>query len=215
MESNLKIFESRIVDKNSSIIFICGHSGSGKSTFAEVLAKELGYKHINVDHFCFDICRDEEFLKVATEEIGEHIYDENGQLCKPFEIGSQVLYNRNGRAQKCAKLFFDNVDKKLQELMTEGACVVEWFALPLLKIWQGNSLKVLVNVSDEQVRIKRIMDRKPIRESVLREREKAGVDYEESDFDIVFINDGSREQMAMATGMLGEVIGECNYDERN
>ena len=206
MESNLKVNRTQISDVNGNIVFICGHSGSGKSTFAEVLAKELGYKHINVDHFCFDVCRDEEFLKVATEEIGEHIYDENGQLVKSFEIGSQVLYNRNGRAQKCAKIFFDNVEIKLRELTAEGPCVVEWFALPLLKVWQGNSLKVLVNVSDEQVRIKRIMDRKPIPESMLREREKARVEYDIDDFDVVFNNDGSKEEMIQAVVGLRSII---------
>lgn len=206
MESNLKVNKTQISDVNGNIVFICGHSGSGKSTFAEVLAKELGYKHINVDHFCFDVCRDEEFLKVATEEIGEHIYDENGQLVKSFEIGSQVLYNRNGRAQKCAKIFFDNVEIKLRELTAEGSCVVEWFALPLLKVWQGNSLKVLVKVSDEQVRIKRIMDRKPILESMLREREKARVEYDIDDFDVVFNNDGSKEEMLQAVVGLRSII---------
>jgi dephospho-CoA kinase len=185
------------IKKMNNIILVSGHSGSGKSTFAKMLAESLSYKYINVDNFCFKCCHSQEFLNIAQQEIDEYLYDENNELRKNFEIGCQVLYKRDSQAKNSARYFFDYIQQEIISRANEP-CVVEWFGLPLLDIWESNAVKVLVEISDDETRIQRLLSRGKISAEMLKEREKAGVDYSKYKFDAIIKNDGNFDDLTQS-----------------
>lgn len=62
------------------VIGITGKSGSGKTTFASLLAKKLNCKHIDVDQIGHEALYRPEVLDVLYEKFGTEILDENGNL---------------------------------------------------------------------------------------------------------------------------------------
>lgn len=62
------------------VIGITGKSGSGKTTFASLLAKELKYKYIDVDKIRHEAIFRPEILDTSCEKFGTEILDKNGQL---------------------------------------------------------------------------------------------------------------------------------------
>lgn len=202
----IQICNENIKKANNRLIFVCGHSGSGKSTFAEMLAEYLNYKYVNVDNFCFKCCYDEEFLKIAKKEINEYLYDENNELRKKFEIGCQVLYKRDGQAQNSATYFFNYIQDEIIA-RTNEPCVVEWFGLPLIDTWKMNAVKVLVKISNDEIRVKRLLSRGKITAEMLEERERASVDYSKHKFDVIIKNDGNLNDLAQLVEEFATVLG--------
>ena len=62
------------------IIGITGKSGSGKTTFASLLAKELKCRHIDIDKIGHEAIFRPEILDTLCEKFGTEILDENGKL---------------------------------------------------------------------------------------------------------------------------------------
>ena len=49
-----------------SLILVTGRSGSGKSTFAKLLAERLGYKYLDIDKIGHSLYDDKEIMAKAV-----------------------------------------------------------------------------------------------------------------------------------------------------
>ena len=65
--------------KNPNII-ITGTPGVGKTTHAELLARETGFKHLSINQ----IAKEEGFYEGRDEELGTWVVDEDKVCIGPF-----------------------------------------------------------------------------------------------------------------------------------
>lgn len=76
------------------VIGITGRSGSGKTTFASLLAKKLNCKHIDIDKIGHLALYRPEVLDILCKKFGTEILDENGNLDRK-KMGDIVFTQRH------------------------------------------------------------------------------------------------------------------------
>lgn len=77
-----------------NVIGITGKSGSGKTTFASLLAKELKCKHIDIDKIGHEAIFRPEILDTLCEKFGTEILDEHGKLDRK-KMGDIIFTQRH------------------------------------------------------------------------------------------------------------------------
>lgn len=113
-------------DKYHNILFVTGHSGSGKTTFVDFLAKSYG-EYMNVIHldaYCCENSGDED-----DKEFTEYL-------------------KTNKRSVRTADIFYDFSEKQFEK---GKAVVVEGFQLLYLQDWEIRKETPMVILTDNAV----------------------------------------------------------------
>ena len=174
------------------IVYITGKSGSGKSTFSKLLAKELNYKYIDVDDIGHKVYEYPEIMEKAYQLFGTDINNELGKFDRK-KLGQIVFSERHSeRVKAFSDLTWEYMKKLLDDEIVDNS-VVDWILLPHTKYWANNALRILVKPQDEDLRFKKLMARDNITEEYVKLRDKASIEYNESEFDFVFTNDYNEE----------------------
>ncbi len=168
------------------LIFICGKSGSGKSTFAKRIADKLNFKYVNVDDIAHDFYAQPQFLSNISKLFGESVFDEDGFNRKKL---GEIVFSKveDGAVKEFNALSFQFIKSRLEPLLHENA-VVDWLLLPKTQFWDCNALKILIKSQDEEMRLEKILQRDKISKEYLLLRESASIIYDEKDFDCVVSN---------------------------
>ncbi|MBQ3494557.1 MAG: dephospho-CoA kinase [Clostridia bacterium] len=175
------------------IIFITGKSGSGKSTFSKLLANQLNYKYIDVDAIGHKIYEFPEVMEKAYRLFGTNINDNLGKFDRK-KLGQIVFSERHSeRVKAFSDLTWEYMKKLIDEEMVDN-CVVDWILLPHTKYWKYSALKILILPQDENLRLKKLMTRDNITEEYVKLRDKASIEYNQNEFDFVFINDYNEQK---------------------
>ena len=176
------------------IIYVTGKSGSGKSTFSKLLAKELNYKYIDVDDIDHKVYEYPEIMKKAYQLFGTNINNELGEFDRK-KLGQIVFSERHSeRVKAFSDLTWEYMKKILDNELVDNS-VVDWILLPHTKYWANNALRILVKPHDKNVRLRKLMVRDNITEEYVTLRDKASIEYNESEFDFVFMNDYNYEKL--------------------
>lgn len=176
------------------IIYITGKSGSGKSTFSKLLAKELGYKYIDVDDIGHKVYESPDIMEKVYQLFGTDINDEFGKFDRK-KLGQIVFSERHSERVKAFNdLTWEYMKKMLDDKIVDNS-VVDWILLPNTKYWSNRALRILVKPQDEDARFKKIMSRDNITEKYVKLRDKASIEYNEKEFDFVFENDYNEEKL--------------------
>lgn len=176
------------------IIYITGKSGSGKSTFSKLLAKELGYKYIDVDDIGHKVYESPDIMEKVYQLFGTDINDEFGKFDRK-KLGQIVFSERHSERVKAFNdLTWEYMKKMLDDKIVDNS-VVDWILLPNTKYWANKALRILVKPQDEDARFKKIMSRDNITEKYVKLRDKASIEYNEKEFDFVFENDYNEEKL--------------------
>ena len=176
------------------IIYVTGKSGSGKSTFSKLLAKELNYKYIDVDDIGHKVYEYPEIMKKAYQLFGTNINNELGEFDRK-KLGQIVFSERHSeRVKAFSDLTWEYMKKILDNELVDNS-VVDWILLPHTKYWANNALRILVKPHDKNVRLRKLMVRDNITEEYVTLRDKASIEYNESEFDFVFMNDYNYEKL--------------------
>lgn len=169
------------------IIFITGKSGSGKSTFAKLLAKKLRYKYIDVDDIGHKIYECPQIMKKAYHLFGEEINNEFGEFDRK-RLGQVVFGERQSKKVKTFNdLTWEYMKKLIDQELVDNS-IVDWILLPQTKYWANFALKILIKSKDEELRFKKLMLRDNITQEYVKLRDRASIEYNESEFDFVFDN---------------------------
>ncbi len=169
------------------LIFVCGKSGSGKSTFAKLVADKLNYKYFDVDEVAHDFYNQPQFPSKMQELFGEGVFDEKGFNRKKL---GEIVFSRpeDEAVREYNNLSYEFIKNRLSSFLHEKA-VVDWLLLPRTQLWDCNALKILIKSRDDKIRKERILQRDKITEEYLQLRERASVDYNEDEFDCTIYND--------------------------
>lgn len=176
------------------IICVTGKSGSGKSTFSKLLAKELNYKYIDVDYIGHKIYENPRVMAKVYNLFGTDINGEDGKFDRK-KLGQIIFSERDSERVKIFNnLTWEEMKKILNNEVVENS-VVDWALLPKTEYWRKDTLKILVKSYDERLRIKNLIKRDNITEEYIKLRDKASVEYVENDFDFVFVNDYDKDKL--------------------
>lgn len=141
------------------IIGLTGGIGSGKTTVTEFI-KEFGFPVYYSDIRAKEIVNDNENLKSEIRKLlGENAYDESGRYNRKYVSdlvfsNEKLLQQLNGLIHPAVRLDFESwvANQKTEFVFKETALLFE------LKL-NESCYKSLLVTSDDNIRIKRVMDR--------------------------------------------------------
>ena len=176
------------------IIGVTGKSGSGKTTFASLLAKELKCKHIDIDKIGHEAIFRPEILDTLCETFGAEILDENGKLDRK-KMGD-IVFTQRHKMKELSDLTWEFMQQQLDSILLQGdeTIVLEWILLPHSRYWKKCDCKILVT-SDNEIRKNKVMERDNISEEYFDKRDSASIDYTKTYFDYIFENDYKAQTM--------------------
>ena len=170
------------------IVYITGKSGSGKSTIAKALAQKLNYDYVDVDSIVHNMYKNLDVLRRVEQIFGDCIYDENGKFDRK-KLG-QVYFSKQNQSAK--KLFdeytLDIIGQELHKKFKDNV-IIDWAMLPITDFWARGALRVLIKPISDDERFGKLLARDNISKDYLMQREQAGLDYNEDEYDYVFYND--------------------------
>lgn len=167
------------------LIGLCGKSGSGKSTIAQMLSEKSGeFIHCNIDEIGHKTLLKEEVKKELIKAFGEQI------ICDKFidrkKLGDLVFENREKMETLSIitwKYMKEEIDNII-EINKNKTVILDWILLYQSEYFDKCAIKVLVDTPYE-IRKDRAIKRDNITEEKFNLREKASIEYERSKFDYV------------------------------
>jgi dephospho-CoA kinase len=169
------------------IIGITGKSGSGKSTVAKRLAKMMDAYYLDLDNVFHDEI--EKRFDFVVETFGEQILDSDGKINRK-KIGDLVFSNRAKYDTYTKEIYLSALYGIEQGIAfySHKPTVLDHILLPHMpKLWSQCDSKILVD-ADWEIRRIRILARDNLPMEYIMKREAASIDYNHSDFDVIFKN---------------------------
>lgn len=178
----------------SFLICVTGKSGSGKSTFARLLADRYDCIYVDVDDIGHDSLIQEDVLNGLHHNFGDGIFNDDGTVNRK-KLG-KIVFNDNAMMGILNNLTWQYMERTIDLYVqrAEKPVVIDWILLPNTKYWSMCDIKVLIETDiDKRKRI--VMARDNISKEYFDERDLASIDYSSYKFDYIFWNDYSKEAM--------------------
>ena len=191
-----------------SIIYVTGLSGSGKSTFAKMLADKLNYNYVSGDEIAHKLYKNQIVLDKVKELFGNEVFDENGTFNRK-KLGKIFFENKNSPLVKDYEDFTWNVAKSEIESLLTCNVVFDWILTPTTSLWEKDSIKVLVKAKSDDERLNEIAKRDNLSIDYIKSRDKAAPVYNESEFDVIIENDYNMQSLEDAAVNLSKKINSC------
>ena len=170
------------------VIGITAKSGTGKSTFAKLLAKKLHCKCIDIDKIGHNALIQPYILNDLINKFGSIILDSAGNIDRK-KLGDIVFCKRQEMqklTEATEKYIYEVLDNTLSQ--NDNVIILDWILLPHTKYWEKCNFKILIT-ADEEERKRRVMQRDNISEEYFCKRDLASIDYSPYKFDYIFKND--------------------------
>lgn len=164
------------------IIGVTGKSGTGKSTFSELLANELECPRIDIDKIGHASLKDEEIKEKLYNNFGKEIFDEIGEVNR--KALGRIVFGNEEKMQILNNITWGYMKNRLDEVLEEEhkAVVLEWILLPKTDFWDKCNTKILVT-ADNSMRKEKIIKRDNISVEYLEQRDESSLDYKPFQFD--------------------------------
>ena len=170
------------------IIGVTGKSGSGKSTFTEMLSKKLKCNSIDIDKIGHKAVKDKNIAKKLCETFGKEILGENNEIDRK-KLGN-IVFSSKEKMDKLTDITWKYMQEKLDDMLereTGSAIILEWALLPISKYWEMCDVKILIKADDSE-RKKRVIQRDNISEEYFEKRDASSIDYTPYEFDYIIEN---------------------------
>lgn len=190
------------------IIGVTGKSGSGKTTFAKLLAKKLNCEYVDIDKISHMPLKKPEIIRILCEKFGNEILDESGKIDRK-KMGN-IVFSDEEKLNELMKITEADAYKELDNILSmqkNDIIVFEWIKLPICKYWQECNIKILVK-ADQEKRKERVIKRDNISEEYFEKRDSSSMEYEESEFNYIFENDYNEQKMEETINMIISKIME-------
>lgn len=186
------------------VIGITGKSGSGKTTFASLLAQKLNCKHIDVDEIGHKSLFQSEIQTSLCNKFGLGILDECGNINRK-KLGD-IVFSQSQKMDILNGLTWNYMKATLDGILSQDDkfIILDWALLPNSEYWNKCDFKVLVYSDDFERKVK-VLERDNISEDYFNKRESASVDYSSFEFDYIFENDYNLQTM-------NEFVNNLNFN---
>ena len=168
------------------IIGICGKSGSGKSTLSNLI-KEFSINecvHLDIDKVGHEVLLFPEVMKELIRVFGESVVKEN--MVDRKKLG-EIVFESRKEMDKLTEITWKYMQIEIDKFINDNkdkVIILDWLLLPLSKYFDMCDIRILLDIPYE-VRKERTMKRDNINEEVFDLREKASIEYNESDFNYI------------------------------
>lgn len=187
------------------IVGLCGGSGSGKSTAAEMF-RAYGLPVVDADALYHELTdAPSDCVRQIAEAFGDEVVTPTGALNRPV-LAKRIFSDPTGEARKKLNRITHGqvlalAKSRMSRYEEEGARVVI-FDVPLLFESGFDRMcdRTVCVVADPQLRLRRIMSRDGVDETMARARMAAQIPDEElmRRCDLCIRNDGTTEELAQA-----------------
>lgn len=165
------------------IIGITGKSGTGKTTVSEYLGSILNYMVIHGDDLAHEVLT----LDFYNEILSMFDLPCENEVDRK-KLGS-LLFNNKKIMSKYNKMINERIIKRFKEIVKdEKNYIIDWNFLTVSELWNLCDKKILL-VADDNTRRNRVLARDNISDEYFNSRDKAGLEYNEQDFDYVITSD--------------------------
>ena len=162
------------------IIGITGKSGSGKSTYAQQLAEENGFRVVNIDKISHAIMNLPAIKARLTDIFGDKVI-KDGVIDRKY-LGDLIFENRH-LYKEMSDLIWDMMKHRIDNILSAyDDVILDWILLPHTHYWKMCDTKILM-VANEEERKRRVMARDNISLEYLSKRDAAGINYDNIEFD--------------------------------
>ena len=168
------------------IICVTGESGSGKSTFAKLLAREMLYKYIDVDDIVHRMYKNKKMINKFIDLFGSEIV-ENGKVSRKL-VGQIALKSKDG-FDRLNTATWEYIENKIDNLIKRYKnVVIDYKFLPITKYFKMPSCNILVK-ADKVKRIVKIKERDGLKDDYISLRDSYSPNYENYTFEEIVFND--------------------------
>ena len=168
------------------IIGICGKSGSGKSTLSNNI-KSLSKRDcvcLEMDKVGHNVLLLPEVMNELIRVFGESVVKEN--MVDRKKLG-EIVFESRKEMDKLTEITWKYMQIEIDKFINDNkdkVIILDWLLLPLSKYFDMCDIRILLDIPYE-VRKERTMKRDNINEEVFDLREKASIEYNESDFNYI------------------------------
>lgn len=171
------------------MIGVVGKSGSGKTYFSNLLNKNDEFTIIHVDEIVHEILKEEKFGKAFVTKYGIGFMEENRIDRKKL---GQYLFSSSEIMDEYNEFIWPFIEEKIDAIIerSKKPIIIDWMQLPITKYFEMCDKKILVK-APLKIRMERIGKRDQISADYKEKREKFMLEYEDTKFDEVIVNDGT------------------------
>ena len=168
------------------IIGICGKSGSGKSTLANQIIELTNNKavHLDIDKVGHRVLLLPEVQEELVSSFGESVVNENTVDRKKL---GEIVFNSRNEMNKLSDITWKYMQIEIDNFLIQNKdkiIILDWLLLSISQYFDMCDIKILLDIPYE-IRKQRAMKRDNISEEAFDLREKASIEFNESDFDYV------------------------------
>ncbi len=164
------------------IIGITGKSGSGKTTYANQLSEENGFRVVHIDNISHGIMKLPAIKAKLIDIFGDEVI-KDGAVDRKY-LGDLIFENRH-LYKEMSDLIWDMMKNRIDHIISAyDDVILDWIILPHTHYWKMCDTKILM-VADEEERKRRVMARDNISAEYLNKRDSAGINYDNIEFDQV------------------------------
>lgn len=170
------------------IIGITGKSGSGKSTLSKLI-KKLGdnFEYIDFDSIGHQTLDDKEVQDLIKRKIDIEVSSTNRKELANFIFNNQ---NKTLELKIVTTLMWNKMKELIDNKLKDNSknFIFDWILLPKTHYFKMCDIKVLMVPCNDFLRKKCAVLRDNISSKEMRQRDKAAIKYDESQFDFVIKN---------------------------
>lgn len=176
-----------------NVIGVTGKSGSGKSTFSNMLAQKLNARVINIDEIGHEALVQPEIIKELVKCFGYNIKDDDKINRK--KLGAIVFSNQQAM-KELTNLTWPYIKKTVEDIIkkSDTDIILEWLLLPNTYLWEKCDIKILIE-ANQDIRKKKVLERDSITEKYFEIREKNAILYDIYKFDYCVTNQYELKKM--------------------
>ena len=170
------------------LIFVCGKSGSGKSTFAKKLATALNFNYVDVDKIGHSIYEDENLINTLSRLFNANLYNEENKFDRKL-LGKALFSEQDkSKIETFNNLTWSHMKKRLEPYLNQNS-VLDYLMLPLTDLWDLKAIKILIRSLNEEDRINKILERDKITKEYLKLRESSAPTFNQNQFHFIITHD--------------------------
>lgn len=177
------------------IIGICGKSGSGKSSLANLIKEKYPNTiHIDIDKIGHEAYLDKEIVREMVLTFGLDVITEQRIDRKKL---AKLVFNNPENMQKLTDITWPYMKEQITKIIEDNPdkiIILDWLLLPKTNFFNMCNLKVLLDINREE-RLKRCLERDQITKEEFLMRDNSSITYNKENFDLVITTDKEIEKV--------------------